>query len=199
MNTLKAQLAPALLLTAVLTVVLGLLYPLAVTGLARLIFPRQAAGSLLWRDGRIVGSRLLGQPFTGPGYFHSRPSAAGSAGYDPTATQGTNLGPTSRKLAEEVRAAAKAAQAANPHRPVPIDLVTSSASGVDPHLSPAAAEFQVPRVARERHLPESLVRQLVAAHTEGRQLGVLGEPRVHLLELNLALLALDAQRAPSRP
>jgi len=187
MNAIRAQLLPALLLTLVLTILLGLVYPLVVTGLAQVLFPRQANGSLIVKGGKVVGSRLLGQPFTGPGYFHSRPSAAGNAGYDPTATSGTNLGSTSRKLIDQVSAAAAAAHAENPNRPLPVDLVTSSASGLDPHISPAAAEFQVPRIARDRGLAETTVRELVAAHTEGRQLGILGEPRVNVLELNLAL------------
>jgi potassium-transporting ATPase KdpC subunit len=192
MKTLKDQIVPALLMTVVLTVLLGLVYPLAVTGLAQVIFPHQANGSLIVRGGKVVGSELMGQTFSRPGYFRSRPSAAGSAGNDPTATAGTNLGPTSRKLVDQVAAAAAAAHAENPGRPVPVDLVTSSASGVDPHISPAAAAFQVPRVARERGLSEAEVRRLVAAHTEGRQLGVLGEPRVNVLELNLSLDALRA-------
>jgi K+-transporting ATPase ATPase C chain len=189
MKDLGKQILPALLMTVVLTVLLGLVYPLAVTGLAQLLFPRQANGSLIVlgnKGNKVVGSSLIGQTFSGPGYFHSRPSAAGN-GYDPTATAGTNLGPTSKKLVDQVKAATAAAHAENPNSPVPIDLVTSSASGVDPHISPAAAEFQLPRVARERHLAEPEVRQLLAAHTEGRQLGVLGEPRVNVLELNLAL------------
>ncbi|HEV7519256.1 MAG TPA: potassium-transporting ATPase subunit KdpC [Thermoanaerobaculia bacterium] len=190
---LARQIVSAFLLTAVLTVLLGLAYPLAVTGLAQLLFPRQANGSLIVRGGRVVGSRLLGQPFNGERYFHPRPSAAGD-GYDATASGGTNLGPTSRKLVDQVRAAVGAAQAENPAaagRPVPGDLVTSSASGLDPHLSPAATDFQVPRVARARGLSEAAVRRRVAAHTEGRQLGVLGEPRVNVLELNLELDALN--------
>ena len=191
MSKFTRHLAPALLLTAVLTLLLGVIYPLAVTGLARLLWPDQAAGSLIRQGSRVVGSRLLGQPFSGPGYFHSRPSAAG-AGYDPMASGGTNLGPTSRKLvAEQVGAAAAAARAERPGAPVPVDLVTSSGSGLDPHLTPAAAEFQVPRVARERGMPEDLVRQLVQRHREGRQWAVLGEPRVNVLELNLDL---DATR-----
>lgn len=185
------HLVPAVLVTLVLTLLLGVVYPLAVTGLAQLLFPDQARGSLLRRDGKVVGSRLLGQPFAGPGYFRSRPSAAG-AGYDPLASGGTNLGPTSHKLvAEQVGAAAAAARAERPGAPVPVDLVTSSGSGLDPHLTPAAVEFQVPRVARERGMPEEVVRQLVRRHTEGRQWGVLGEPRVGVLELNLDL---DATR-----
>jgi K+-transporting ATPase ATPase C chain len=191
MTKFTRHLAPALLLTAVLTLLLGVIYPLAVTGLARLLWPDQAAGSLIRQGNRVVGSRLLGQPFSGPGYFHSRPSAAG-AGYDPMASGGTNLGPTSRKLvAEQVGAAAAAARAERPGAPVPVDLVTSSGSGLDPHLTPAAAEFQVPRVARERGMPEDLVHQLVQRHREGRQWAVLGEPRVNVLELNLDL---DATR-----
>ncbi|HEV7672484.1 MAG TPA: potassium-transporting ATPase subunit KdpC [Thermoanaerobaculia bacterium] len=193
-NGWKAQIVPAVLMTLVLTLILGIAYPLVVTGLARLIFPKQAEGSLI-RDahGTVIGSRLIGQPFSGPGYFRSRPSAAG-AGYDGTASGGTNLGPTSKKLIEErVSPAVAAALAENPGAPdrparkVPVDLVTSSASGLDPHITPAAAEFQVARVAHERRLPEDQVRHLVAAHTEGRQLGFLGEPRVNVLELNLAL------------
>jgi potassium-transporting ATPase KdpC subunit len=187
---LTRHLVTAVLLTGVLTLLLGVAYPLAVTGLARLLFPDQARGSLLRRDGRVVGSRLIGQPFSGPGLFHSRPSAAG-AGYDPLASGGTNLGPTSRKLVvEQVGAAAAAAHAERPGAPVPVDLVTSSGSGLDPHLTPAAAEFQVPRVARERGMPEDVVRQLVRRHTEGRQWGVLGERRVDVLELNLDLDAI---------
>jgi potassium-transporting ATPase KdpC subunit len=201
---LRKPLVTALLMTLVLTVLLGVVYPLAVTGLARLLFPDQAAGSLLRRDGKVVGSRLIGQAFSGPGYFHSRPSAAG-AGYDPLASGGTNLGPTSRKLVvDQVGAAAAAARAERPGTPVPVDLVTSSGSGLDPHLTPAAAEFQLPRVARERGIPEDVARQLVRRHTEGRQWGVLGEPRVNLLELNLDLdatrpLPQPPQRSPMGP
>jgi K+-transporting ATPase ATPase C chain len=186
---LARHLVPAVLLTGVLTLLLGVAYPLAVTGLAQLLFPDQARGSLLRRDGRVVGSRLIGQPFSGPGSFHPRPSAAGT-GYDPLASGGTNLGPTSRKLVIEQVGAAAATAHAERSGPVPVDLVTSSGSGLDPHLTPAAAEFQVPRVARERGMPEDVVRQLVRRHTEGRQWGVLGEPRVNVLELNLDLDAI---------
>jgi potassium-transporting ATPase KdpC subunit len=185
MNILK-QIYPAFAITVVLTVLLGIIYPIAVTGLAQLIFPRQAAGSLIEKDGKVIGSSLIGQPFSGPSYFHSRPSAAGS-GYDGTASGGTNLGPTSQKLMDSVKAAAESLREENPGSPVPIDMVTASASGLDPHITPAAAEFQVPRIAKERGMNAEEVRRLVREHTEGRQFGVLGEPRVNVLELNLAL------------
>lgn len=186
MNILK-QVYPAIAITLVLTVLLGIVYPLVVTGLSQVIFPSQANGSLIEKDGKVIGSRLIGQPFSGSSYFHSRPSAAGK-GYDGTSSSGTNLGPTSRKLFEtNVKTAADALKEENPNAPIPVDLVTSSASGLDPHITPAAAEFQVPRVARERQMSEIQVRRLVREHTEGRQLGFLGEPRVNVLELNLAL------------
>jgi len=175
-------------MTIVTTVVFGLVYPLAVTGIAQLAFPEKANGQLIKRrDGVIIGSRIIGQPFSGPGYFHSRPSAAGSAGYDAGASSGSNLGPTNQKLIDRIKSDVERLQAENSSKPVPIDLVTTSGSGLDPHISPAAAEFQMPRIARERGLTEGDVRQLVNAHTEQRTFGLLGEPRVNVLELNLDL------------
>ena len=186
MNLLK-QIYPAVALTIVLTVLVGIIYPFVITGLSDLLFKEKARGSFIEREGKVVGSRLIGQPFNGPGYFHSRPSAAGS-GYDATASGGTNLGPTSKRLFEEqVRERSKQLRTENPNVGIPIDLITSSGSGLDPHISPAAADFQIPRVARERRMSEDKVKQLVQEHTEGRQFSVLGEPRVNVLELNLAL------------
>jgi K+-transporting ATPase ATPase C chain len=182
------NLLTAVLLTIITTVLCGLIYPLAVTGIAQLAFPDKANGQLIKRlDGTVIGSRIIGQPFGGPGYFHSRPSAAGAAGYDAGASSGSNLGPTNQKLLDRVKSDVDKLQAENPGKPVPIDLVTTSGSGLDPHISPAAAEFQISRIARERQLSDGQVRQLVAAHTEGRQFGFLGEPVVNVLELNLDL------------
>jgi len=185
MNMTK-NLITAVLMTVVTTLLLGVAYPLVVTGLAQLLFPNKANGQLIERGGKIIGSRIIGQAFSSPGYFRSRPSAAGT-GYDAANSAGTNLGPTNKKLIDAVRAAVEAAKNENPSAPVPIDLVTSSASGLDPHISPAAALFQVPRVARERGVPEGGIGQLVQDHIQGRQLGFLGEPVVNVLELNLAL------------
>ncbi|HEY0761414.1 MAG TPA: potassium-transporting ATPase subunit KdpC [Pyrinomonadaceae bacterium] len=182
------NLITAVLMTLVTTILLGLAYPLVVTGLAQVIFPDKANGQLIKNpDGVVIGSRLIGQPFSSPGYFRSRPSAAGANGYDASASSGSNLGPTNQKLLDRVKADVEKLQAENPGKPVPIDLVTTSGSGLDPHISPAAAEFQVPRVARERSMSEDELRQIVTAHTEGRQFGFLGEPRVNVLELNIDL------------
>ncbi len=184
---LSKHIYPAVALTIVLTVLVGVIYPFVITGLSELLFKEKARGSLVEKEGKVIGSRLIGQPFKGPGYFHSRPSAAGS-GYDAAASGGTNLGPTSKQLFEEqVKARAKQLQAENPNAEIPIDLITSSGSGLDPHISPAAAEFQIPRVARERRMSENELRQLMHRHTEGRQFGFLGEARINVLELNLAL------------
>lgn len=183
---LTRNLITAILMTVVTTLLLGVAYPLVVTGLAQMLFPDKANGQLIERGGKTIGSRIIGQAFSSPGYFRSRPSAAG-AGYDAANSAGTNLGPTNKKLIDAVKTAVDAAKKENPSAPVPIDLVTSSASGLDPHLSPAAARFQVPRIARERGVPEGEIERLVQAHTEGRQLGFLGEPVVNVLELNLAL------------
>jgi K+-transporting ATPase ATPase C chain len=184
---MKKNLITAVLMTIATTVLLGIVYPLLVTGLAQLIFPKQANGELIQRDGVVVGSRLIGQSFSGPGYFHSRPSAAGAAGYDATASGGSNLGPTNAQLIARVNGDVARLQAENPGVPIPADLVTTSASGLDPDISPAAAEFQTHRVAAERKVSEAEIAVLVHDNSENRQWGFLGEPRVNVLELNLAL------------
>jgi K+-transporting ATPase ATPase C chain len=182
--------------TLVTTVILGVIYPLAITGLSQMLFPDKANGQLMEKNGRLVGSRIIGQAFTGQGYFHSRPSAAGTGnGYDPTSSAGSNLGPTNKALADRVNGDVQKLHAENPGSPIPVDLVTTSGSGLDPDISPAAAEFQIPRVARARQVSETGLRSLVAKHTLGRQLGILGEPRINVLELNLDL---DAQFPISR-
>src|SRR6201988_163940 len=182
------NLVTAVLMTLVTTILLGLIYPLVVTGLAQVIFPDKANGQLIRRsDGGVVGSRLIGQPFSSPGYFRSRPSAAGASGYDANASSGSNLGPTNQKLIDRVKADVEKLQAENPGVPVPIDLVTTSGSGLHPPISPAAAEFQVHRVAWERRASEEQIRSVVATHTLGRQFGFLGEPQVNVLELNVDL------------
>jgi K+-transporting ATPase ATPase C chain len=182
------NLLTAILMTIVTTVLFGLVYPLVITGLAQVIFPENANGQLIRAaDGTVLGSRLLGQRFVSPGYFRSRPSAAGENGYDAGASSGSNLGPMNPKLIERVKSDLAKVQIENPGRRVPVDLVTTSGSGLDPPLSPAAAEVQSPRVARERGMSQDELRQLVNEHTEQRQFGFLGEPRVNVLELNLAL------------
>jgi potassium-transporting ATPase KdpC subunit len=184
---MKKNLLTSVLMTIVTTVLLGLIYPLLVTGMAQVLFPEKANGQLIRRNGALIGSRIIAQPFAGAGYFHPRPSAAGANGYDASNSGGSNLGPTNQKLIDRVTADVASAQAENPGKPVPVDMITTSASGFDPHITPAAAEFQVPRVAKARGVSEDAVRQLVQRSTEGRQWGFLGEPRVNVLELNLAL------------
>jgi len=183
---MKKNLITAVLMTIATTVLLGILYPLAVTALAQLMFPKQANGQLIQRANGTVGSAIIGQGFSGAAYFHSRPSAAGN-GYDAANTNGSQLGPTNQKLLDRVKADVATAQAEHPGAEVPIDLVTASASGLDPHITPAAADFQLARVARERDITVDQLRALVTKHTERRQFGFLGEPRVNVLELNLDL------------
>lgn len=187
---MKKNLRIAIWYTLVTTALFGIGYPLVVTGFAQVLFPKQANGELIRQGGKLVGSSLIGQPFTAPGYFYSRPSAAGSAGYDPTASSGSNLGPTNKALIDRVNASVQQLRPTNPGAAIPADLVTTSGSGLDPDISPASAEFQVPRVAKERGMSEQDVRALVQKHTLGRQFGILGEARVNVLELNLDL---DAQ------
>jgi len=183
---MKKNLLISLWMTIATTILFGLIYPLVVTGLAQLIFPGKANGQLIQKDGQIVGSTLIGQGFSSPGYFHSRPSAAGN-GWDAANSGGSNLGPTNQKLLDRVKGDVATAQADNPGTPVPIDLVTTSASGFDPDITPAAAEFQLPRVAKARGTTNDQLRPLLAKHSTGRQIGFLGEPRVNVLELNLEL------------
>jgi potassium-transporting ATPase KdpC subunit len=193
---MKKNLITSVLMTVVTTILFGLLFPLVITGLAQLLFPRQANGQLLTRNGQVVGSRLIGQSFSSPGYFHSRPSGAGT-GYDAANSGSPNLGPTNQSLIARVQADADRLQTENPNAALPMDLLTTSGSGLDPHISPEAAEFQVPRVAKERGLSQDRVLEIVRQHTEARQLGFLGEPRVNVLELNLALDNLAPKPAPS--
>lgn len=190
---MKKNFVIAIWFTLVTTVLFGVLYPLAVTGLSQLFFPKQANGQLIQRNGKIVGSAIIGQSFSGPGYFHSRPSNAGT-GYDASSSSGSNLAPTNKTLIERVKGDVQKAQAENPGASVPIDLVTASGSGLDPEMSPAAAEFQISRVATERRMSPNDLRALVTKHTSGRQFSVLGEPRVNVLELNLDLDALHSSR-----
>ena len=187
---MKKELILALRFTLVTTLIFGLLYPLGMTGLSKIFFSKQAEGSLIEKNGRVVGSRLIGQPFVSDKYFHSRPSAAGN-GYDASASSASNLGPTNQALVDRVKSDVAKLQQENPGTPIPADLVTSSGSGLDPEISPAAAEFQIPRVAKARGLGADSVKAMVARHTQGRTWGIFGEPRVNVLELNLDL---DSQK-----
>ena len=198
------EIRPAIVMMVVLTVITGLVYPLAMTEIAQLVFPRQANGSLILKDGKAIGSELIGQSFSEARYFHGRPSATSApdpadssksvaAPYNAANSSGSNAGPTSKALIERIQGDVDKLKAENPGAAIPVDLVTTSARGLDPHVTPAAAWFQVPRVARERSLPEARVRELVERHVEGRFLGVLGEPRVNVLRLNIALDALKSQ------
>jgi potassium-transporting ATPase KdpC subunit len=183
---MKKNLITSILMTFFMTILLGILYPLLVTGLAQVLFHEKANGQIIQKNGQAIGSRIIAQPFTSAKYFHPRPSNAGN-GYDPTNSGGTNYASTNQKLVDRVKSDAAALHQENPSMSIPVDLITTSASGLDPDISPAAAEFQIPRVARERGVPEAIIRQLVQKHTQQRELGLLGEPRVNVLELNLAL------------
>jgi K+-transporting ATPase ATPase C chain len=184
---MKKNLITAVLYTVVTTVVLGLIYPLVVTGIAAVLFKDKANGQLISRSGENIGSRIIAQPFTGPQYFHPRPSAAGANGYDAAGSGASNYGPTNQKLIDRIKGDVATLQAENPGRPIPVDMVTTSGSGLDPHITPAAAEFQAPRVAKARGLSPDGLRKIITERTEPRQLGLLGEPRINVLELNLAL------------
>lgn len=184
---MKRNLITAVLMTVVTTILLGLVYPLLITGLSQVLARHKADGQLITKDGATIGSRIIAQPFAGAAYFHPRPSAAGTNGYAADNSSGSNLGPTNQKLIDRVKTDVAALQGENPGRPVPIDLVTTAGSGLDPHITPAGAEFQIPRIAKARGIDEKILATLVLEHTEPRQFGVLGEPRVNVLELNLAL------------
>ena len=183
---MKKNILISIWMTVATTILFGLIYPLIVTGLAHVLFPHKANGQLIEKNGTVVGSTIIGQGFSSSGYFHSRPSAAGN-GSDAANSGGSNFGPTNQKLLDRIKGDVATAQTDNPGRPVPIDLVTTSASGFDPHITPASAEFQLPRVAKARGVTVDQLHALVTKHTEGRQLGFLGEPRVNVLELNLDL------------
>jgi len=183
---MKKHFITAFLMTIATTILLGVIYPLVITALAQVLFKDKANGQIRYRNGEAIGSRIIGQPFTAAKYFHSRPSAAGN-GYDAANSGGTNYASTNQKLIDRIRTDASTLHQENPAQPIPVDLITTSASGLDPEISPAAAEFQIARIARERAMPESAIRELVEKHTRQRDFGLLGEPRVNVLELNLAL------------